>query len=981
MQKKLLILTAVLLVVAAVIASLATFYTEFLWFEHLGFSSVYVTVLLSQVGLGFAFGILCFIVLSLHILLIRKYSKPRTEWTIPTADGGLMDIKEVVTKVGTPVVVAAALVVSAVMGYLASRNWQDILKLWNRTSFGEVEPILGQDIGFYLFILPTMEFVQEWLVYLTGLCLVLTAVVYFLRGAVNIKGFTIEASDQVRAHLLFALACILLVLAWGWRVEMYEILFSKRGVAYGATYTDVYVNLVAYRVMVAACAVCAFYMLYLMRAKMTERQATLRPAVALGVVVVLYLLGTFVVPTVVQQFVVNPNELDRERPYLVNTIAGTRKAYGLDRIETKEFPATDNLTYKDIEDARDTIDNIKIWDHRPLKATYKQVQVIRLYYDFPAISVDRYRADGRLWQVMLSAREMVPEQLPAQSQTWVNQHLQYTHGYGVCLSPVNQVVGEGLPDLWIKDIPPESRYPHMVIKRPEIYYGQATNNYVLVKTTTQEFDYPKGAENKYTTYQGDGGVGIGNLFRRLLFTVRFQDLNLLFTTYLTDESRILFYRNIQERALAVAPFLMLDQEPYMVVADGRLFWVQDAYTISYRYPYSQPTSLGTHRRINYIRNSVKIVTDAFHGKMQFYIWDEADPMIRTYAKMFPDLFSAQSEMPANLRAHVRYPKDMFTIQSIMYESFHMTDPRIWYNQEDKWSASRELEAKTSDRMHDQSRAPGVTAHEVTSTSRMDPYYMIMRLPEEKTEEFLLMVPFTPSNKDNMVAWMTARCDGNNYGKLLVYTFPKKKLIFGPMQIEARIDQDDHISQWITLRNQQGSKVIRGDLLVIPIKESILYAEPIYLQAVQTQLPELKQVIVAFGKKLTMKEDLKSALYEVFNVTDTSKGKEAARTQPVDAASAPEPVQPTPPGGVAIGSTQDLLMQALEAYDMGQKRLVAGDWAGYGEQQKTLKGALDALAKAMEGQLRPATAPDAPAPGPAAPPPPAPETAPPPAPVP
>ena len=959
-RTRLTILATLLSVIGAIIGGMATFYTEYLWFDHLAFSEVYITVLMSQVGTGVVFGLACFLALGLHIILIKRNSKPRSDWTIPTADGGEVDIREIVSRVTTPVVVAAALVVSAGMGYWASRHWEEVLRYLNQTPFGQADPVLNKDIGFYLFVLPTMQFTQEWLVYLAGLCLAISAGVYFLRGALQLDGYVIVATDKVRGHLLFGLACALLVLAWGWRIEMFETLFSKRGVAYGATYTDVYVNLNGYRVMMAACVTCAVYLLALIKIAPQGRKGTLMPAIGIASVVVFYILGTFVVPTAVQQFVVNPNELDKEKPYLTHAIEGTRAAYSLDKIKTTEFEANDDLAYEDITGARDTIDNIKIWDHRPLKATYKQMQVIRLYYDFPAISVDRYTAEDRMWQVMLSARELVPGQLPAQSQTWVNQHLQYTHGYGVCLSPVNRVVGEGLPDLWIKDIPPQSKYEHMKIARPEIYYGQATNDWVLVKTNTQEFDYPQGEENKYTTYAGDGGVGIGSFFRRVLFALRMQDVNILFTRYLTTESRILYNRNIQQRVQAVAPFLMLDQEPYMVVTEGRLKWIQDAYTISYRYPYSQPTSLGGRQRINYIRNSVKVVVDAFDGKMQLYIWDEVDPMVRTYAKMFPALFKNKGEMPADLATHVRYPKDLFSIQAIMYESFHMTDARIWYNQEDKWAVSRELAEKTTDRQADEAtRGPGLTARHVTHGSRMAPYYMIMRLPQEKKEEFLLMVPFTPTNKDNMVAWLSARCDGDNYGKLLVYTFPKKKLIFGPMQIEARIDQDENISQWITLRNQQGSQVIRGDLLVIPIKDSILYVEPIYLQAIQTHLPELKQVIVAFGKKLTMKEDLRTALYEVFNV---KSGNEKAADRAAARGEGPRggAVLQDKDNVVPAGNAGQLLRRALSHYEDGKKKLAESDWAGYGASQRALKATLDQLAN----ELKPALAPK-PAPAPAA----------------
>jgi uncharacterized membrane protein (UPF0182 family) len=965
MRKKLLIIVGVLVVVAAILAAMGTFYTDYLWFDHLGFGSVFLTVFLSQVGLGVAFGLVAFLVLMLHILLIRKFSKPREDWTVPTAGGEAVDLRELIRKVSTPVVVAAALIVAAIMGYWASRHWEETLRFFNQTPFGRTEPILGQDLGFYLFVLPTMQFVQEWLVYLTGLCVVLSAVVYFLRGAVVIKGRFLEMDHKVQGHLLFAVATILLVIAWGWRIEMFETLFSKRGVAYGATYTDVYVNLIAYRIMIGACVACALWMLYLIYSKPTGKKATKLPGYALAGVFGLYLICTFAWPTVVQQFVVNPNELDKERPYLEYAIQGTRQAYDLDNIETQEFPANESLTIADVEQNTATIDNIKIWDHRPLNATYRQVQVLRPYYNFPAISVDRYTADDRYWQVMLSARELFVSQLPPQSQTWVNRHLQYTHGYGVCLSPVKLVVGEGLPDLWIKDIPPESRYPHMAIKRPEIYYGQATSDYALVKTSTKEFDYPKGTENVYTTYKGEGGVGIGTFFRRLLFTIRMADINLLFTRYFTAESRIMFNREIQQRVLAVAPFLMLDQEPYMTVVNGRLYWIQDAYTISYRYPYSQPTPLGRRHRINYIRNSVKVVVDAFHGKMTFYIWDDKDPMVQTYAKMFPALFRPGSEMSAAMRAHVRYPKDLFTIQAVMYESFHMTDPQVFYNQEDKWAVSRELGQKTLGRQGEPGPPKGaVTAQQVTDeTSRMNPYYMIMKLPGEKREEFLLMLPFTPNNKDNMVAWMTARCDGGDYGKLLVYTFPKKKLIFGPMQIEARIDQDDYISQWITLRNQQGSTVIRGDLLVIPINESILYVEPIYLEATQTQLPELKQVIVAFGKRLTMKEDLRTALYDVFQVKAVARrmGDEAPGTQPA-------------PGALVPATVRELVEQAKGHYDSARKKVSEGDWAGYGAEQDKLKQALDKLADTLESQLRPRRGPapeGSPAPKKAPAPPPAP----------
>ncbi|MFH1129701.1 MAG: UPF0182 family protein, partial [Pseudomonadota bacterium] len=565
MRKKLIILAVVLFVIAALFAGLGNFLTEYMWFAHLGFGTVFTKVLVARVGIGVAFGLVALVVLGIHILLIRKFSKPREDWSISTPEGDI-DLKSIVGKVTTPVVVAGAFVVAAIMGYLASRHWEDVLKFFNQSSFGEKEPILGKDIGFYLFVLPTMQFVQEWLLYLTGLCAVLSGLVYFARGALEMDGRLPKMSSQVRGHLLFALSCIILVVGFGYRVEMFETLFSKRGVAYGATYTDVTANLIAYRIMIGACAVCAAYLLVLIGSKKEGNAVVKRAGYSLAVVVGLYFLGSFAWPTVVERLVVKPNQLQKERKYLEYAIAGTRKAYELDKIESKEFPANANLEQGQLERNQATLDNIKIWDHRPLRSTYQQLQVIRLYYDFPEVDVDRYWVDGRYWQVMLSARELVHEQLPAQSQTWMNIHLQFTHGHGLCLSPVKKTDKEGMPDFWVKDIPPKSTYDNLKVTRPEIYYGRRTDSFALVKTKMQEFDYPRGKENSYTTYMGKGGVGIGNFFWRILFAIRFGDADLLFTSQLTDDSMILFNRNIQERIYTVAPFLMLDQEPYMVVA-------------------------------------------------------------------------------------------------------------------------------------------------------------------------------------------------------------------------------------------------------------------------------------------------------------------------------------------------------------------------------------------------------------------------------
>lgn len=962
MRKKLIYLTIALVVIAAILGSLATFWTEYEWFKNLKFESVYLTQLTAKVTTGVVFGLVAFFFLLIHVHFIKRFSKPRKDWTIPTPEGDI-DIKEIVSKVSGAVVITAALVAASAMGVWAAQHWEEMLRFLNQTPFNSTDPILNKDVGFYLFTLPALQYTHEWTVYLSGIGIFLPAAIYFLRGEIVMEGNYPKMTKEVRSHLLVSLAVAMLVIGFGYYVEMFETLFSKRGVAYGATYTDVNANLIVYRIMIAICVIAAGFFIYAIKAQWKRKNADmLYPAIGLGVVVGFYALGIIVYPYFLQKVRVQPNELELESPYLKHAIKNTREAFNLSNIVEQDFPATKNLSFAKIEENRPTIDNIKIWDHGPLRQTYKQAQAIRLYYDFPNVSVDRYRIGTNYWQVMLSARELVHDLLPAQSQTWVNRHLQYTHGYGACLSPVNRSGDEGLPDFWLKDIPPEARNPDLKITRPEIYYGLATNDFVLVKTTEKEFDYPHKNGNRYTTYSGKGGVNIGSFFRRLVFALRFGDVNLFFTSALKDQSRILFNRNIQERVRTLAPFLMLDSEPYITVINGRMLWIQDAYTVSYRYPYSQPFPLGRGKRVNYIRNSVKVVVDAYDGEVKLYIWDEKDPMIQTYAKIFPKLMLSRKDAPKSLIEHIRYPKDLFTIQAEMYGSFHMTDTREWYNQEDKWNIAQELPEKSQLRKTGIKPAPAPSQargrggrrlapkSKLVEQGRMEPYYMIMKLPKKQKEEFLLMLPFTPNNKDNMVAWMSARCDGDNYGKLLVYTFPKKKLIFGPMQIEARIDQDAHISQWITLRDRNGSKVIRGDLLVIPIEDSILYVEPIFLQAdrlgapggKQTQLPELKQVIVAFDERLAMENSLAEALKSVFNV---SKDSSQIATS-----------QPSTRYLKSTDNATGLAAKALHYYRQGEAALKRGDWTEYGKAQRELKIALEMMAKRLEGNLKPTSAP-------------------------
>ncbi|MBA7559573.1 hypothetical protein ES708_01188 [subsurface metagenome] len=559
-----------------------------------------------------------------------------------------------------------------------------------------------------------------------------------------------------------------------------------------------------------------------------------------------------------------------------------------------------------------TIDNIRLWDHRPLKDTYNQIQSIRLYYDFHDVDVDRYIIDGEYQQVMLSARELSVEKLAGEAQTWVNRQLQFTHGYGIALSPVNEVSAEGLPILLVKDIPPVGDFN---IERPQIYFGEKTDHYVIVKTKTQEFDYPMGDENIYGYYQGEDGVSLDSFMRRLVYAWQFGDLNILISGELTPESRVLYYRNITERVNHLAPFLELDSDPYLVMTDGRLFWIQDAYTTSDRYPYSEP--LGS---INYIRNSVKVVIDAYDGSVTFYVTDPEDALIRTYQAIFPELFVPAEQMPESLRVHLRYPEDMFNIQAKVYQTYHMRDARVFYNKEDLWAVPKEFYAGRE--------------------QLMEPYYIIMRLPDEEREEFLLMLPFTPVNKNNTIGWLAARCDGENYGKLLAYHFPKERLVYGPSQIENRIQQDTVITEQLALWGRGGSRVIRGNLLLIPLGESLLYVEPVFLQAETGGLPQLKRVIVVAGDRIAMEPTLKEGIAAIF-------GTEVPPTEP-PVVTPPAPPEPEEPVAADIAN---LIEEAQRHYNKAQEYLKAGDWAGYGRELSALEAVLDRLAELAAEEQR------------------------------
>ena len=613
------------------------------------------------------------------------------------------------------------------------------------------------------------------------------------------------------------------------------------------------------------------------------------------------------IPGLFERFFVKPNELQLETPYIRQNIALTREAYNLGKIAVKPFPAEQDLTFQSLKDNSGTIDNIRLWDWQPLMDTYAQLQEIRTYYRFLDVDVDRYNLGDSYRQVTLAARELDPLLLTANAQTWVNLHLLFTHGNGAVMSPVTQKSAEGLPIFYLKDIPPVAT-GGPPITEPRIYFGQGSPGYVIVKTDTPEFDYPKGKDNAYARYDGADGIPIGGIGWRALFAWQMDDLNILLSDYITSESRILLHRNIKDRVGTIAPFLQLDRDPYVVISAGRLYWMQDAYTTSAWFPYAKPEPDAGD--LNYIRNSVKVVVDAYNGTVDFYVTDPADPIVATYRRIFPALFKPFDAMPPDLQRHIRYPEDLFTIQALQYRAYHMDAPEVFYNREDLWQFPREPAAP------DEMNAGGET--------RMAPYYIMMRLPAEPQTEFFLMLPMTPSKRENMIAWLAARCDLPEYGKLIVYEFPKDKLVYGPFQIEALINQNTEISQQISLWNQMGSRVIRGTLLVVPIGNSILYVSPLYLRAQSGQLPELKRVIAAYGDRVVMEETLPEALAALFKESATVAGL-------------PAPAGPSP-----SGPTDERARQALADYDRALDRLKAGDWAGFGAELDALRPLLEEL---------------------------------------
>ncbi|MEZ4555342.1 MAG: UPF0182 family protein [Caldilineaceae bacterium] len=875
------------------------FFTDYIWYDSLGFASVFTTRVYASFGLFVTAALVFWLFLAVNVWLARRMEP------YGLVDTPLQQVADAFGVSVTKVILIAGAILALLLGLSASSNWETLLLFLNQTDFGKMDPIFMRDASFFVFSLPVWEALRGWLTFMVLATLAATAVVY----GVGMRGWRFRT--RVLVHLSVLGALVLLLIAWQYRLDAFQLVYSARGAVFGAGYTDVHAQLPAYNVL---------FFITLIAAVLLVVSAYLRGAWRAIVVVLVVWAGVAVLagnvyPGLVQRFQVSPNELTLERPYIEHNIAFTRYAFDLDEIQVRDFDASQELTADALLDEAPTVRNIRLWDYRPLLQTYNQVQALRQYYEFNDIDIDRYVIDGERRQMMVAARELVPDRLNENAQTWVNQRLVYTHGYGVAASPVAQITRDGLPEFYLKDLPTQGVID---VTRPQIYFGERTTSYVIGRTNTPEFDYPRGDGNVTTQFDADTGINM-TLWHRLLFALRFADINILLNQDISADSQLLWRREIADRMREVAPFLQYDRDPYIVVSDdGQLYWFQDAYTVTDRFPYSEP-----YGRINYIRNPVKVVTNAYDGTMTFYMVNENEPILNAYRKIFPVLFKPLSEMPPDLLDNVRYPNDFFSVQAEVYRTYHMTDATEFYNKEDMWAWPEELFDN--------------------EPQRMEPYYVLMELPDSNELDFVQILPFTPANRENMIAWLAAQNDPAKYGEKIVYEFGKDSLYFGPQQVEARIDQDPVISAQLSLWNQQGSNVIRGNLLVIPVSDSLLYVEPLYLQAANGKIPELKRVILATVDRVVMAENLGLALAGLFgnDVLADAELAELAANAPSDGLPAPSalPGAETDLAGVSL---ENLILLANEQYGNAQSSLRDGDWTAYGQQIEALQSTLEQL---------------------------------------
>ena len=842
--------------------AVATFFTNYLWFDSVDLNSVWLKILVTKSALVAATSLLAFAFIFINLRLAVRATPVMDIFESFDSQDPLSRFREFVNERFLKYRLWGAIGLSLFLGAGASQLWEQVLLFLNQKSFGVTDPIFQNDISSYVFGLPLYRLFVSWGFQLVIFTSVIIVLFFIATGALQLRpGRLPEVSSGAKAHLSVLLAFVAVLKAFAYRLDSMELLYSPRGKVFGASYTDAVAHLPALNLLILISLFGAILLLVNIK-----RRGWLLPATAISLWLAVSIIVGGVVPAAIQRFRVLPDELNKELPYVESHINYTRLAYGLDSIEEKSFEASPDLTEDDISDNSQTVDNIRLWDPTVLAETYSQLQEIRAYYALDEVDVDRYKINGELTQVMVSARELDQTNLPAVG--WVNERLQYTHGYGVVFSPANNVASQGQPDFYVKGVPATTTVSELEIEQPRIYFGESAESveYVVVNSLQEEVDYPLSTEGQsvaYTNYSGDGGVGIGSFFRRLGFALRYGELNLLISNQLSDDSKLIMERNIVSRVKKAAPFLYTDNDPYLALVEGDLFWIIDMYTVSDKYPYAQPADTrrinensGLPLNFNYLRNSVKAVVNAYDGTLNFYVVDETDPLISTYEDIFPNLFSPKSSMNTELLDHIRYPEDLFTIQSDMYRDYHMTDPRVFYADEDPWEIPS-----------DSSTTPRVATLRGEFTEigfkPMLPYYLLMSLPGENDLSYLIFQPFNPENRPNMQSFLVADADPENYGQLIDFRLPKGEFVDGPSQVATRINQDPDISQIFTLLDQQGSSVIKGNLFVVPINQSILYYQPIYLQGEQNPLPEFKFVVVVFQDRIIMEESLSEALESIF----------------------------------------------------------------------------------------------------------------------
>ena len=902
-----------------------SYYVDALWFESLGVADVFWKTLGLQGQVFTGFAVTTFLIVYGSFLALKP-AKLGELAGLPILING-QPIQLPVEPVIRLVALGASFVIAAATGAGMMSEWNVLALYWyggsdavRNAAASMVDPIFGRPLPFYLFTLPAWQLVSGWLMTLSVIVGAMAGFFVVITGGTRLLGGRRDTSASAWRGLSIAFAFVMLMLAVRVYLGRFERLFDDHTIFAGVTYTEAHVTLTGMLVVSIALGVGALLALVNAVAAPRVRWLVLAVAPAAACYVAVGVMGWYV-----SSFIVKPNELVREAPFITHNIEMTRKAFALDRIERHPFPADSGVEAVDAANNQATLQNIRLWDWRALQDTLRQIQEIRTYYDFPDIDIDRYEVNGSVRQMMLAARELNVEKLPESSRNWINEKLIYTHGYGVTMNPVNGFTPEGLPTLVLANMPVQSTIPSLNVTRPEIYFGELTNTDVYVKTRQKEFNYPQGETNSLTSYEGNGGILLGGFFRRLIIALDRGDLaKLPFSDDVTAESRLLMRRNIRDRVKTLAPFLTFDEDPYVIVGDdGRLSWMMDGFTTSESYPYARHFRLGRDR-VNYMRNSIKAIIDAYDGTTTFYVFDEADPIIAAYRGLFPSLFKDGSAMPPAMRKHVRYPELLLQLQAAVYGLYHMTDPGVFYNREDLWSVASEV---------------GMTAGREQAAQTMDPNFVLMTLPGEKTTEFVEILPFTPANRNNLIGWIAGRSDEANYGKAIVYDFPKTRLVDGPLQVEARIDQNAQLSGQLSLWNQQGSHVRRGSLIVIPVGRALLYAEPIYLQAERSPMPELRLVVLALQDRLAYGPTFEVAMAALFG-----NGQSTLATAP-NAPNAPPPSTSSSPSGSPAPVASASAAAPAPADTNGLISAAAKDLADY--QRLTAEGKLGEAGQKLE----------------------------------